>query len=87
MEGSKLHESPAEAATPDSTAESLAKPGNPSCQLKRLKQHSPALGAVDERIVAFLDQIAGEGEAHGILTRLLDRGEPPPEIAGSVAAF
>jgi hypothetical protein len=40
---------------------------------------------VDDRIVALLDQIGGDGEAHGILARLLDRGEPPAQIAGSIA--
>ena len=40
---------------------------------------------VDEKIVALLNRIAGDGEAQGILARLLDKGEPAHRIAGYIS--
>jgi hypothetical protein len=41
---------------------------------------------VDERILALLDRIAGDGAAHGLVARLIDRAESPTEVAESIAA-
>jgi hypothetical protein len=41
---------------------------------------------VDDRIVALLDRIAGDGEADRILARLLDKAEPPAKVAESMAS-
>lgn len=40
---------------------------------------------VDKRIVALLDRIAGDGEAQGVLARLLDKGEPAARIAEDIS--
>ena len=40
---------------------------------------------MDERIVSLLDRIAGEGEARGLLARLMDRAELPIQVAESIA--
>jgi hypothetical protein len=48
---------------------------------------SPAKNTkVDKRIIALLNRIAGDGEAHGLLARLLDHAEPPTQVAESIAA-
>jgi hypothetical protein len=41
---------------------------------------------VDKRIIALLNRIAGDGQSHGLLARLLDDGESPEQVAESIAA-
>jgi hypothetical protein len=40
---------------------------------------------VDQRVVALLDRIAGEGEGRAVLARLLKRGEPADQVADEIA--
>jgi hypothetical protein len=41
---------------------------------------------VDKRIIALLNQFAGDGQVHGLLARLLDDAESPTQVAESIAA-
>ncbi len=41
---------------------------------------------VDDRIVALLDQLAGDGQGRALLKRLIDKSEPPKSVAARIAS-
>lgn len=47
---------------------------------------TPARTDVDERILALLDCMAGDGAARGIVRHLIDGAEPPKAVASRIAA-
>jgi hypothetical protein len=51
----------------------------------KLPESANGTRQVDKLVVSLLDQIAGPGEAQGLLARLLEKGEPVARIAEDIA--